>query len=87
MGAYKGARLHIYRNVFDFNRHAIGAGSDTYGYNAEENLILKGGGYHGTWSADELISLTFMEMAAGGARIRAVMQASNSTSIGIRFNT
>jgi hypothetical protein len=42
-----GARAHIYRNVFDFNRHAIAAGFDTGGYIAEENLVLKGGGWHG----------------------------------------
>jgi len=42
-----GARAHIYRNVFDFNRHAIAAAWDTGGYNAEENLVLKGGGWHG----------------------------------------
>src|SRR5215475_1558842 len=44
---YAGARAHIYRNVFDFNRHAIAAWYDAGGYNAEENLVLKGGGYHG----------------------------------------
>jgi hypothetical protein len=44
-----GARAHIYRNVFDFNRHAIAAAGDTGGYYAEENLILKGGGWHNTW--------------------------------------
>jgi hypothetical protein len=42
-----GARAHIYRNVFDFNRHAIAAAFDTGGYIAEENLVLKGGGWHG----------------------------------------
>jgi hypothetical protein len=41
-----GARAHIYRNVFDFNRHAIAATSDTGGYIADENLVLKGGGFH-----------------------------------------
>jgi len=44
-----GARAHIYRNVFDFNRHAIAAAFDTGGYFAEENLILKGGGWHNRW--------------------------------------
>ena len=43
---HRGARAHIYRNVFDFNRHAIAATGDTGGYFAEENLILKGGGWH-----------------------------------------
>ena len=42
-----GARAHVYRNVFDFNRHAIAAWWDTGGYIAEENLVLKGGGWHG----------------------------------------
>jgi hypothetical protein len=37
------------RNVFDFNRHAISATKDTGGYVAEQNLVLKGGGYHGKW--------------------------------------
>jgi hypothetical protein len=41
------ARAHIYRNVFDFNRHAIAASGKTGGYVAEENLVLRGGGYHG----------------------------------------
>jgi hypothetical protein len=42
-------RAQIYRNVFDFNRHAIAADGDTGGYLAEENLVLKGGGWHGTF--------------------------------------
>lgn len=37
----------IYQNVFDFNRHSIAAGGKMGGYQAERNLILKGGGYHG----------------------------------------
>lgn len=37
----------IAENVFDFNRHAIGANGDSVGYEATRNLILKGGGYHG----------------------------------------
>jgi hypothetical protein len=44
-----GPRAHVYRNVFDFNRHAIAADGKTGGYVAEENLVLKGGGYHGAW--------------------------------------
>lgn len=40
------AWVHIYENVFDFNRHAIAAGWDVGGYRAERNLVLKGGGYH-----------------------------------------
>jgi Right handed beta helix region len=43
----EGAWAHIYRNVFDFNRHAIAASGNSGGYRAEQNLILKGGGYHG----------------------------------------
>lgn len=37
----------IYQNVFDFNRHAVASTGDMGGYQAERNLILKGGGYHG----------------------------------------
>jgi hypothetical protein len=34
----------IERNVFDFNRHAIAAGSEPgTGYTAQHNLVLKGG--------------------------------------------
>jgi hypothetical protein len=43
-----GAWAQISRNVFDFNRHAIAAAGDTGGYMAEQNLVLKGGGFHGT---------------------------------------
>jgi hypothetical protein len=45
----------IYRNVFDYNRHAIESdGSTQVGYRAHENLVLENGGYHrrtpfGTW--------------------------------------
>jgi hypothetical protein len=46
-----GPRAHIYRNVFDFNRHAIAADGETGGYIAEENLVLKGGGWHGRTGA------------------------------------
>lgn len=41
------AWAQIYRNVFDFNRHAITATGGSHGYVAEENLVLKGGGWHG----------------------------------------
>jgi hypothetical protein len=42
-----GARALIERNVFDFNRHAIAAGSEPdTGYTAQHNLVLSGGGYH-----------------------------------------
>ena len=41
------AWARIFRNVFDFNRHAIATPGDTGGYAAEHNLVLKGGGYHG----------------------------------------
>ena len=35
----------IYQNVFDNNKHAITAGFDAGGYDAEHNLVLKGGGH------------------------------------------
>lgn len=44
-----GAWARIFRNVFDFNRHAIATPGDTGGYAAEQNLVLKGGGHHGTF--------------------------------------
>ncbi|MGH6834675.1 MAG: hypothetical protein ACREC9_03810 [Methylocella sp.] len=44
-----GAWAKIYQNVFDFNRHAIAANGHTGGYWAENNLVLKGGGYHGAF--------------------------------------
>ncbi|HKO60383.1 MAG TPA: hypothetical protein VJV03_04430 [Pyrinomonadaceae bacterium] len=43
----QGAWAQIDRNVFDFNRHSIAASGDSGGYNAERNLVLKGGGRHG----------------------------------------
>jgi hypothetical protein len=44
-----GAYARIEHNVFDLNRHAITAsGQRGTGYYAGENLILKGGGVHGT---------------------------------------
>jgi hypothetical protein len=49
-----GAFALIERNVFDFNRHAIASngtsdpGKET-GYRAEQNLVLRGGGVHGTF--------------------------------------
>lgn len=43
-----GAYARIERNVFDFNRHAIASsGKAGTGYYAANNLVLKGGGYHG----------------------------------------
>ncbi|MDI3465263.1 MAG: VCBS repeat-containing protein [Nitrospira sp.] len=39
----------IYQNVFDFNRHSVAAGAEMGGYQAERNLILKGGGFQGTF--------------------------------------
>ena len=45
-----GAWARIFQNAFDLNRHSIAAAGDTGGYIAERNLVLKGGGYHGTWS-------------------------------------
>jgi hypothetical protein len=45
----EGGMASIERNVFDFNRHAIAAGGyPGVGYRAFMNLVLKGGGYHGT---------------------------------------
>ena len=38
----------IYQNVFDHNRHAVASAGDMGGYQAERNLILKGGGFHGS---------------------------------------
>ena len=48
-----GAWAQISGNVFDANRHSIAAAGDVGGYLAENNLILKGGGYHGghAWHA------------------------------------
>ncbi|MEO8506225.1 MAG: right-handed parallel beta-helix repeat-containing protein [Betaproteobacteria bacterium] len=43
-----GAWARISRNVFDFNRHAIATTGNVGGYDARHNLVLKGGGYHGT---------------------------------------
>lgn len=44
-----GAWARISRNVFDFNRHAIAATARTGGYWAEQNLVLRGGGYQGNF--------------------------------------
>lgn len=45
-----GAYALIERNVFDFNRHAIASsGKPNTGYDARYNLVLKGGGVHGTF--------------------------------------
>ncbi|HSO34038.1 MAG TPA: FG-GAP-like repeat-containing protein [Labilithrix sp.] len=45
-----GAYAKIERNVFDFNRHAIASsGAAGTGYQADHNLVLKGGGYHDKW--------------------------------------
>lgn len=44
-----GGWAQITRNVFDFNRHAIEASGFAGGYDAVQNLVLKGGGYHGTF--------------------------------------
>jgi hypothetical protein len=44
-----GAWALVAENVFDFNRHAIAASGKAGGYDAERNLILKGGGFHGRW--------------------------------------
>jgi len=38
----------IYQNLFDFNRHSVASAGDMGGYLAERNLVLKGGGFHGS---------------------------------------
>ncbi len=43
----EGAWAHIYKNVFDHNRHAIKGDGRSGGYTANHNLVLKGGGIHG----------------------------------------
>jgi hypothetical protein len=43
----EGAWAYIYKNVFDYNRHAIAADGKAGGYTASHNLVLKGGGIHG----------------------------------------
>lgn len=54
--ASAGSWALIERNVFDYNRHAVTAGNvqnHTWegGWSALQNLVLKGGGWHGTfWS-------------------------------------
>jgi hypothetical protein len=42
----EGGWAQIFQNVFDFNRHAIAASWHSGGYDADRNLVLKGGGYH-----------------------------------------
>jgi hypothetical protein len=49
VNVHHGAWARISNNVFDFNRHAIATAGDTGGYAAELNLVLKGGGRHGTF--------------------------------------
>ena len=44
-----GGWARIYDNAFDNNRHDVTANGKAGGYDAEQNLILKGGGYHGAW--------------------------------------
>jgi len=43
----QGAWAYIYKNVFDYNRHAIKGDGKSGGYTASHNLVLKGGGIHG----------------------------------------
>lgn len=50
INVHHGAWARIFQNAFDLNRHSIAAAGDTGGYIAEHNLVLKGGGYHGTWT-------------------------------------
>ncbi len=42
----QGATALIVENVFDSNRHSVEASGKSDGYDAERNLVLKGGGYH-----------------------------------------
>ena len=42
-----GGYSEIVQNVFDDDRHAVAADGDAGGYLAQDNLFLKGGGYHG----------------------------------------
>lgn len=44
-----GGWAKIYNNTLDNNRHDITANGKAGGYDAEQNLVLKGGGYHGAW--------------------------------------
>jgi hypothetical protein len=43
----QGGWARVYNNTFDNNRHDLTANGKAGGYDAEQNLILKGGGYHG----------------------------------------
>lgn len=44
-----GGWSRIFNNLFDNNRHDMAAAGKAGGYDAEDNLLLKGGGYHGAW--------------------------------------
>ena len=44
-----GGWSRIFNNLFDNNRHDIAAHGKAGGYDAQNNLLLKGGGYHGEW--------------------------------------
>ena len=45
----QGGWSRIFNNLFDNNRHDIAAHGSAGGYDAQDNLLLKGGGYHGAW--------------------------------------
>ncbi len=45
----QGGWARIFNNTLDNNRHDVTASAKAGGYEAEHNLILKGGGYHGAW--------------------------------------
>jgi hypothetical protein len=45
----QGGWARIFNNTLDNNRHDVTASGKAGGYEAEHNLILKGGGYHGAW--------------------------------------
>lgn len=45
----RGGWTRIFNNLFDNNRHDIAANGRAGGYDALDNLLLRGGGYHGAW--------------------------------------
>ena len=45
----QGGWSRVYNNLFDWNRHDIAANALAGGYDAVDNLLLKGGGFHGEW--------------------------------------
>ncbi len=45
----QGGWARVYNNAFDNNRHDVTANGKAGGYDAEQNLIQKGGGFHNAW--------------------------------------